>query len=76
MQALYQIELAGAPAERVIKEFAENGMREVEDEPLRDVDPGLFGDVVRGVSKRCDEIDHRIGEALTPEWPLYRLETV
>jgi N utilization substance protein B len=76
VQALYQIELAGAPVERVIKEFAQNGMREIEGARLGEVDEELFADLVRGVVKRRDELDRTIGEALTPEWPLMRLETV
>jgi transcription antitermination protein NusB len=76
VQALYQIELTAAPAERVVREFSQDGMREVEGEALYDADETLFADIVRGVTQRCDELDRTIAEALTPDWPLMRLEIV
>jgi len=73
VQALYQIEMAGAPIETVIGEFLRDG---IDPDHRRAFDEALFADVVRGTSQRRAEIDRGIGEALTPEWPLERLEAV
>ncbi len=73
VQALYQIEIAGAPVETVISEFLRDGI----DPDHRGVfDEALFADIVRGASARLAELDLRIGEVLTPDWPLERLENV
>src|SRR5579872_319653 len=77
VQALYQIELAGAPVESVIGEFAHDGLRrEIEGQRPGDVDEALFADLVRGATARQDYLDRCIAGALTPDWPLPRLETV
>jgi N utilization substance protein B len=79
VQALYQIELAGAPIEAVIGEFSHDGLRrdaEGSDEPADKFDAALFADLVRGTAKRQAELDTAIKEVLTPDWPLERLESV
>jgi N utilization substance protein B len=76
VQALYQIELAGAPVETVIAEFRQHPMREIEGQRIDDLDDDLFADLVRGATARGEELDARIAEALTSNWPLMRLETV
>jgi transcription antitermination protein NusB len=76
VQALYQLELAGASVETVIAEFAHDGLRRDVELPLADVDDALFNSLVRGVSARRDELDQLIRTALTPDWPLERLESV
>jgi transcription antitermination protein NusB len=77
VQALYQIELAGAPVENVIREFINHRLgREGEGERIGDADPALFADLVGGAAARQDELDRHIAAALSPDWPLERLETV
>jgi transcription antitermination protein NusB len=76
VQALYQIELAGAPVETVIAEFSQNGLRNGEAARAGDVDEALFADLVRGASARREELDHYLGAALAPEWRVERLERV
>jgi N utilization substance protein B len=73
VQALYQIELAGAAPETVIGEFLRDGL---DAEARGAVDEALFADVVRGAAARRAGIDTSIGHALTPDWPLERLEAV
>jgi len=77
VQALYQIELADGDAASVIQEFVEHRLgREVEGDLYAEADPGLFRDLVNGVVDNGEELDHLISAALTPEWPLNRLEAV
>ncbi len=77
VQALYQIEIAGAPVEAVIREFVNFRLgREGEDERLGDADPEFFATLVRGAAAREAAIDPLIRAALTPDWPLERLEAV
>jgi transcription antitermination protein NusB len=77
VQALYQIELTDAPAENVIREFAQNGLDvDINDEHFGEVDEPLFADLVRGAMARREELDHLLAEALTPDWPVERLERV
>lgn len=86
VQALYQIDVTGGPAEGVLDEFvrfrlsggrsaraaAEAGDVEVPGE----ADRALFLDVVRGVSARRDAIDEILGGALTEKWTVARLDPV
>jgi transcription antitermination protein NusB len=76
VQALYQIELAGAPVDSVIAEFAQDGLRREIDGVRVEVDEALFADIVRGAAARQAELDTLICGVLTPDWPLARLETV
>lgn len=77
VQALYQIELAGASAESVIREFEQHGLgTDREGGRLGEADAQLFGDLVRGVAGRQDELDQLIAGSLAPGWPLARLEAV
>ena len=77
VQALYQIELAGTPAETVIGEFVHHRIgRDHEDVRFGDADPEFFAALVRGADARRDELDKLVGDALTPDWPLARLESV
>jgi transcription antitermination protein NusB len=76
VQALYQIELTGASPDTVIAQFRQHPIREIEGQRLDEIDDALFADLVRGVAARGEELDARIAEALTPDWPLMRLETV
>ncbi|HLJ63888.1 MAG TPA: transcription antitermination factor NusB [Stellaceae bacterium] len=85
VQALYQIEVTGSGAESVITEFGrfrlghkEEGKEEGkgEGEDWGEADLALFADLVRGAASRLPELDRMIAAALSPEWPLERLEVV
>src|SRR5262249_27878485 len=41
-----------------------------------EADQAMFADIVRGASSRLRDIDGMIASALSPEWPIERLETV
>ena len=77
VQALYQIEMAGAPIESVITEFVLHRLgREIDAPDMGDPDPKFFAGLVRGAGLRQSELDRVIAGALTPDWPLERLEAV
>jgi N utilization substance protein B len=44
--------------------------------PMDDIDPEFFAVIVTGVGQHRSELDRRIAGALTPDWPLERLDTV
>jgi N utilization substance protein B len=75
VQALYQIELTDASPEGVIREFAQHGLA-ADGDRFGEVDEPFFADLVRGTASRQAEIDHLLREALTPDWPVERLERV
>ncbi len=82
VQALYELELVGAEADPVIREFLEK--RWVMDDegddagaaPLAEPDSELLGCIVRGVWSDRAELDAALGGALAKEWPLERLEAL
>jgi transcription antitermination protein NusB len=77
VQALYQIDLGGAAPEAVIAEFRVHRFgREIDGENYGDADTALFAEIVTGVVARQAELDRALSGALTPDWPLERLETV
>jgi transcription antitermination protein NusB len=77
VQALYQIELSGTAPETVIAEFLGHRLgREIDGEQYGEADPALFADIVAGASERQAELDRALSGALTPDWPLERLEMV
>lgn len=77
VQALYQIELGGALPETVIAEFQKHRLgHEVDGDHYGEADPALFADLVRGAVARRVDLDRAISGALTPDWPLERLEMV
>jgi transcription antitermination protein NusB len=77
VQALYQIDLGGGAPEAVIAEFRVHRFgREIDGENYGDADTQLFAEIVAGVVERQAELDRALSGALTPDWPLERLETV
>ena len=81
VQALYELEMAGAPTDSVLAEFlnerwrpAPGGAAADEEGDLVKPDEALFCDLVRGAVARHDEIGRMIGEALSGGWTLERLE--
>ena len=77
VQALYQIELTGSPAPTAIAEFRRHRLSgDLDGVPMDDIDPEFFAELVTGVGQHRSELDRRIAGALTPDWPLERLDTV
>lgn len=77
VQALYEMDVAGAPADPVLREFLHERWRRIDDGapgPLAEPDGVLLDDLVRGVSDRRDELDGLIGPVLCDEWTMKRLE--
>ncbi len=81
VQALYEMDMAGAPADPILGAFLQNRWRMVNGEDdaaaaLAEPDGELLADLVRGVAARREELDGMIGPALSAEWTLERLEVV
>jgi N utilization substance protein B len=75
VQALYQMETAGAGAEAVIREFADHRFdRDLEGEPLARADEAFFGDLVRGVVADQSAVDRAISRRLASGWRLERID--
>ncbi|MEI6558585.1 MAG: transcription antitermination factor NusB [Rhodospirillaceae bacterium] len=75
VQALYQIELAGATPEAVLSEFVRHRLgHEIDGISYVAADPVLFGAIVRGTSARQAELDTMLSAALDAKMPLERLE--
>lgn len=75
VQALYQMEVSGASLTEIVAEYENHRLgREVDGEQYLDADAGWFRSVVAGVVGRQRQIDPLIHAALTPDWPLARLE--
>ncbi len=76
VQALYQMELAGATLPDVLAEFEVHRLgREVDGDQYRDADAVFFRDVVSGVVRDQRALDPAIHQALTPGWPLARIDS-
>ena len=80
VQALYEMEMAGAPADAVLRQFMEHrwGQRSEEEggAPLTEPDPRWLAVLVSGVAERLTELDEVIGGALDKARPLKRLEVL
>ena len=69
VQALYQTDMSGAPADQVIAEFREHRLGS-------DTDAELFSAITAAASVRRAEIDELIRSALAEGWTLERLDSV
>jgi N utilization substance protein B len=75
VQALYQMETAGAGVEAVIREFHDHRFEtDLEGEPLARADEPFFADLARGVVGAQREIDTAISDRLAAGWRLDRLD--
>lgn len=79
VQALYQMELVGSPADAVVEEFLAH--RLVPDAPREEpnfgeADRDLFVELARGAASQRAAIDTTIAGALSAGWPLPRIEAV
>jgi N utilization substance protein B len=78
VQALYQLEAnPEAEPEAVIREFIRHRFgREIDGDQLGEADPVLFADIVLRTAADRERLDTEISAALTPDWPLARLDSV
>lgn len=74
VQALYQIEMSGAPAADVIAEFRDHRLGEAEGRPAADA--RLFAELTAAASVRREDVDRLIAGALAEGWSLDRLDSV
>ena len=75
VQALYQQEMEGTPAARLIHEFHNHRLgATIEGETYADAEASFFDDLVSGTLARRDEIDALISERLAQGWTLDRLD--
>jgi transcription antitermination protein NusB len=75
VQALYQMEAAGAGVEAVIREFSEHRFdRDIEGSTLASADEAFFAELVRGVVASQAEIDRAVVKRLAQNWRLERLD--
>jgi len=75
VQALYQMELAGAGVETVISEFSDHRFDDrLEDELMAEADEAYFAEIVRGVVSDQAQIDGAVTRRLADGWKLARLD--
>jgi transcription antitermination protein NusB len=75
VQALYQMELAGATLPEVLVEFESFRLgKEVDGAQYRDADAVFFREIVSGVVRDQRSLDPAIHEALAAGWPLARID--
>ncbi len=75
VQALYQMEVGGAPVYEVLAEFAARRVGEAfEDGQCGQPDMKLLEDIVRGVQARQREIDVAVNRHLAEDWKLPKLD--
>jgi N utilization substance protein B len=75
VQALYQMEIAGAGVETVIREFSDHRFdADMEGERLAEADEDFFAQIVRGVVADQDQIDGAIARRLAQGWRLERID--
>ena len=82
VQALYQMEVAGAGVEAVVREFSDHRFGgaldgeggPVADDQLAEADEAFFGELVRGVVLNQAAIDQAVAKRLATNWRLERLD--
>lgn len=77
VQALYQQEVDGGSATKLVDQFMRHRFgAEIEGVEYVSPDPELFGAILRGVEERRADIDTMLSQALAKGWPLARLQAV
>jgi transcription antitermination protein NusB len=77
VQALYQMDIAGAGLNDVFVEFESHWLgSEVEGEKYLPAEAAFFRDVVAGVVRDQIELDPIIDQALARGWPLKRIDAI
>ncbi len=78
VQALYQMEAAGAGVEQVIREFTDHRFDRALPEdgaaPLAEADEAFFAQIVRGVVAEQATLDRAVVKRLAKSWRLERLD--
>jgi len=87
VQALYDSEVTGTPVDELVTNFIEHGIgsraiiTDEDDESETEValtapDPLLFAAILRGSLAQAEKLDEIVGNALSGDWSLDRLEQV
>jgi len=77
VQALYQMDIAGAGINDICAEFESHWLgNEVEGDTYLPAEAAFFRDVVSGVVRDQKKLDPLIDEALSKGWPLKRIEAI
>lgn len=77
VQALYQMDMTGAPAAAVIREFTLYRLgRDQEGVTYNEPDAAFFDDIARGCDASRAELDEKIAAALSGSWTVERLEAL
>lgn len=75
VQALYQMELAGATLPDILAEYETHRLgKEIDGSQYRNADAAFFRDIVGGVVENQRSLDPAIAESLTADWPLPRID--
>jgi N utilization substance protein B len=77
VQALYQMDIAGAGINDIFAEFESHWLgNEVEGEKYLPAEAAFFKDVVAGVVRDQAKLDPLIDDALQKGWPLKRIDAI
>jgi N utilization substance protein B len=77
VQALYQMDIAGAGINDIFAEFESHWLgNEVEGETYLPAEAAFFRDVVAGVVKDQNKLDPLLDDALNRGWPLKRIDAI
>src|SRR5215467_4887306 len=77
VQALYQMDIAGAGINDIFAEFESHWLgNEVEGDKYLPAEAAFFRDIVSGVVRDQKKLDPLIDEALSKGWPLKRIEAI
>jgi transcription antitermination protein NusB len=77
VQALYQMDIAGAGLNDIFAEFESHWLgNEVEGEKYLPAEAAFFRDVVSGVVRDQAKLDPLIDDALSKGWPLQRIDAI
>ena len=77
VQALYQMEIAGAGIVDVLAEFESHWIgQEVEGDQYKPAEEAFFRDIVGGVVREQRKLDPMVDHALSEGWPLKRVDAI
>ncbi|MDR4305145.1 transcription antitermination factor NusB [Chelatococcus sambhunathii] len=77
VQALYQMDVAGAPLPDTLAQFESHWLGKVVDgDEYKPADAAFFRDLVAGVLKQQRALDPQIDRTLQGGWPLKRVEAI